>query len=380
MGERRKIGLLFDFDHQWTGGLYYLSNIIGALNLLSEKDKPQITIFYLKSESISELNIVYPFINYLPIHKKLYWIHKVVRKVAPGVFSKYLYPQYSRQIVDFIYPCNSLAFLHKSSLREIAKIFWIPDFQHKRLPDFFTPREIAYRDKAFEQLATSNLSIVLSSKDALGDFLNYYPKHNATLKVLSFTSVLPEFKHINIECLRDKYFIRNRYFMAPNQFWAHKNHIIIIKAAQLLKNEGFSFQIIFSGREKDYRNPHYVDNLKKYVDVNDLTDCVSFLGFIDRLEQLKLMQGAIAIIQPSLFEGWSTVVEDAKAVNQTIILSNLNVHAEQCSKDATYFNPEDEHELAEIMKRALAGMLPDYSKDYSDKLTGFANDILNLSN
>jgi hypothetical protein len=50
------------------------------------------------------------------------------------------------------------------------------------------------------------------------------------------------------------------------------------------------------------------------------------VGFIDRAEQTMLLKNAISIVQPSLFEGWSTVVEDAKALNQYMILSDIPVN------------------------------------------------------
>jgi hypothetical protein len=56
------------------------------------------------------------------------------------------------------------------------------------------------------------------------------------------------------------------------------------------------------------------------------------------------MNHALAIIQPSLFEGWSTVVEDVKAMNQHIIVSDLNVHRDQLGVQAFYFNPNNENE------------------------------------
>ena len=46
----------------------------------------------------------------------------------------------------------------------------------------------------------------------------------------------------------------------------------------------------------------------------DIKKYISILGFISRQDQLSLMRDAIAVIQPSLFEGWSTVVEDCKAI------------------------------------------------------------------
>ena len=82
-------------------------------------------------------------------------------------------------------------------------------------------------------------------------------------------------------------------------------------------------------------------------------DEIYFLGFIDRIDQLVLMENAMAIIQPSLFEGWSTVVEDAKALNQTLIVSDIPVHKEQLKDKGNYFAPNDYDELAQKMREII---------------------------
>ena len=55
------------------------------------------------------------------------------------------------------------------------------------------------------------------------------------------------------------------------------------------------------------------------------------------------MRKAMAVIQPSLFEGWSTVVEDARALGKPMILSDFPVQIEQDPPSSDYFernNPE----------------------------------------
>jgi hypothetical protein len=61
------------------------------------------------------------------------------------------------------------------------------------------------------------------------------------------------------------------------------------------------------------------------------------------------MRQSLAVIQPSLFEGWSTVVEEVKSLGKTILLSDLPVHREQNPPSAEYFNPMDAVSLAEKM-------------------------------
>jgi glycosyltransferase involved in cell wall biosynthesis len=71
------------------------------------------------------------------------------------------------------------------------------------------------------------------------------------------------------------------------------------------------------------------------------------------------MKYAKAIIQPSLFEGWSTVIEDAKSLQVPVIASNLDVNIEQLEEKGTYFEPHDE--------RALATILEEYPERNYDK-------------
>jgi hypothetical protein len=102
---------------------------------------------------------------------------------------------------------------------------------------------------------------------------------------------------------------------------------------------------------------------------------VKFLGFIDRAEQLLILKNSIAVIQPSLFEGWSTVVEDCKAQNHNIILSSLPVHKEQISEGAIFFNPYEPQDLANSIRNFKAIEL---KFDYDKSIIKFAQDFMKV--
>ena len=61
------------------------------------------------------------------------------------------------------------------------------------------------------------------------------------------------------------------------------------------------------------------------------------------------MKGARFLIQPSLFEGWGTVLEDAKVLDKTVLLSDIPVHREQMNEKCTLFEPHDADELARLI-------------------------------
>src|SRR5258706_2143219 len=149
MGRRRKIGLLFEdfYGDIWTGGLYYLFNIIGALNRLEYK--PVITIFYHNPSSIDKVkSLNYDGkMKFKTVRKKISFGRRILNKISRVLFNKnHSYINvYRRDTVDFIFPCGSYFYDYNESLRKLKKIYWIPDFQHKYLPNFFSAEELKNR-------------------------------------------------------------------------------------------------------------------------------------------------------------------------------------------------------------------------------------------
>ena len=173
------------------------------------------------------------------------------------------------------------------------------------------------------------------------------------MKVLPFAVSHPAYQDISIESLLKKYHLPARYFICPNQFWKHKNQLLILEAVKELKASGIEIVMAFTGNTTDYRNPHYFNELNDFVEKNDISANIRFLGFIDRRDQLQLMNNALAIIQPSLFEGWSTVVEDAKLMNRFLLVSDLEIHREQLiNSSAVFFDPHNAGQLAKLLEQA----------------------------
>ena len=61
------------------------------------------------------------------------------------------------------------------------------------------------------------------------------------------------------------------------------------------------------------------------------------------------MQASSALINPSLFEGWSTTVEEARSAGVPMILSDIPVHREQAGENAIYFDPSSPEALAKTL-------------------------------
>ena len=64
---------------------------------------------------------------------------------------------------------------------------------------------------------------------------------------------------------------------------------------------------------------------------------------------VSLIYHSLALINPSLSEGWSNTVEQAKALSKKTIISNIRVHREQKNINSILFNPFDHKKLKKIL-------------------------------
>ncbi len=70
------------------------------------------------------------------------------------------------------------------------------------------------------------------------------------------------------------------------------------------------------------------------------------MDLVPRRHVISLMRTCMALINPSFFEGWSSTVEEARALGVPMLLSDIAVHREQMESTAIYFNAADAAGLA----------------------------------
>ena len=71
-----------------------------------------------------------------------------------------------------------------------AKVGWIPDFQHYRLPELFSLNDLAARDALFDTIARDCELVIVSSESAREDFETFLPLFTEKARVLPFPSIL----------------------------------------------------------------------------------------------------------------------------------------------------------------------------------------------
>jgi glycosyltransferase involved in cell wall biosynthesis len=232
-------------------------------------------------------------------------------------------------------------------------VAWFPDFQHRRLPHLFSAAARWRRDLGFRAQLASGRSILLSSNSALRDLREGYPDLANEVSVVQFASEPPVnlLAEDPLEVLA-QYGLPLKFLYLPNHFWRHKNHQIVLDALALLKKRGVDVVVVASGSVEDPREPGYFESLNGQIKSGGLEASFRHVGMIPLGHVYALLRSAIALINPSKFEGWSTTVEEAKSFGVPMVLSDIDVHFEQTNGEARYFGVDD----AEALARHLANV------------------------
>ncbi|MBX9782838.1 MAG: glycosyltransferase [Chitinophagaceae bacterium] len=366
MAKRKNIAVVYDYNENWIGGTYYIQNLLSAINSIADNKKPVVCVFTNSEKHYQELKELtgYPYIKQINPSKKKSLLVRAVNKIYRYVVGTNLITGIPAKIAAVFPAANEYWFQKKQSF-----LYWIPDFQEHQFPHFFSAWELGERKKHQQGILEKGKQIVFSSEAARKDFNTIYPDNEMRQFVLPF-AVTHNHLRENKKNILAAYNLTQPYFICSNQFWKHKNHSVILEALALAKQRNPAVTVVFTGKENDHRHPGYFEELKTRIQQLGIEANTRFLGFIPRSDQLLLMQKSVAVIQPSLFEGWSTVVEDAKSLGANIIASDIEVHKEQLVTyvNKQFFETHNAHELARLLTQQLPAGKPlaaryDYAKD-----------------
>lgn len=420
------MGLLSVGDKFWMGGVYYVSNLIRALRCLPAGEQPEIALIFPLFQGPLYADIGKPLkkLAYMDYRGRFLLVpHRTYRIIEPILGTmhslKILQPLLSlkSRIRRGCKPDGAAAgasqaangtdngmdhFLNGVGKEEgISLCFpclksmgpgapvpwlpWIPDFQHRVYPDFFSEAERGSRERNFERIGNDAEIVIVSSRNALEDFRRFFPGNGRKARVIRFRSVpAPDWYTGNIPETRRRFNLPERYLMIANQFYLHKNHRCAFEAVKIMVDRGMDVHLVCTGSTQDHRNPQFFSTLRDLIEALHLESRIHILGLLPRHTQIQLMRGAMAIVQPSLFEGWSTVVEDSRALGKRMFLSDIPVHKEQNPPQAVYFSPHSPEQLAEELCRAWNGlpsgqcreMEEEALKSYNRLITEYARDFM----
>ena len=357
-----KLGLLAPRQASWAAGTIYLHNLIGALSLLPKQEKPPVFLFFgpkSRSRSFSLLGnlmppaFFYSYRNNSPLWKKFAgsWLN-TARLKKPVSLERLI----KATQTSALFPSNFLSKPYTS----ISHISWIPDLQHVRYPQFFSEEEHTKRNILYRKYIESSNHLVVSSQDAFNDLNRYFSIDPQKVSIIPFAAYpfSSWYQDEPIDVVK-KFRLPSKFLIFPSQFWIHKNHRCIFDAVQKLRDSGLKdIALVCTGYTHDHRHPYYFRELKQMIRKQRLYDHIFILGLLPRIKQIQLIRQSVAVVQCSLHEGWSAIVEDAVALGKKIYLSDIPVHREQDPPQVKFFNPNNFEALGEIIRTDWANLEP----------------------
>ena len=137
----------------------------------------------------------------------------------------------------------------------------------------------------------------------------------------------------------------------------YKHHHEVVSAASLLANEGFDVELRFVGGG----SPKATDEINRHICKNRHQKLiVELLPHVDNAQLPSLYQEANICVFASSCENLPVTLLEAMATGIPIACSNRGPMPEVLGEDGAYFNPEDYHSIANILRRLIEE--PEYRK------------------
>jgi glycosyltransferase involved in cell wall biosynthesis len=230
----------------------------------------------------------------------------------------------------------------------VPYIMAVHDLQHRIHPEF--PEVAASgrwegREYIFRNGTRYALFVLVDSETGKEDVLKFYGPYGVRedmVKVLPFLPApyLSAVSNEGIERVRRLYNLPERYLFYPAQFWPHKNHLRIIQALALLKEERqLAVDIVLVGTYDDWLKEKTYRQVMSLARKKGLEPRVHYLGYVPDKDMSALYAGAVALIMPTFFGPTNIPPLEAWALDCPVLTSDIRGIKEQMGDAAVLVDP-----------------------------------------
>jgi glycosyltransferase involved in cell wall biosynthesis len=214
------------------------------------------------------------------------------------------------------------------------------DIQHRHYPDFFTPEELAWRDRVYGGACRGAAMCVCGSSWTKRDIVEQFgvsPERVAVIPRSSFNVSVAPPAAAQAQIVQ-RLGLPDRFAYYPAMTFPHKNHLRLFEAmARLRDDHGLRLHLVLTGRwHKPTRSV-----LESALDAMALRDQVSYLGSVDEETLATLFRRAWFVVFPSLFEGLSQSLLEALHVGTPIVAAKQTSIPETVGPGGIYFDGLD---------------------------------------
>jgi glycosyltransferase involved in cell wall biosynthesis len=235
-------------------------------------------------------------------------------------------------------------------LTNIPSIYEPYDLQHLHLPQFFTPLQSLDREVQYRTFCQQACLVAAMTNWVKQDLIKQYALPPEKVVVVPRAPVLaayPTPTQDDMLKIQQKFSLPESFIFYPAQTWAHKNHLNLLKALAILRDQfGLIVPLVLSGKQNEF-----FPKIENRIYQLQLAQQVQFLGFVTPLELQSLYQLSRAMIFPSKFEGGGLPLAEAFLVGTPVACSNATSLPDLAGNATLLFNPDQPLEMAAAIHR-----------------------------
>ena len=344
-----RIAVFFELSNARAGGAYSFNEMI-LKNLLKNKDlyKHELLLVFSKQNALNATPDI-PFPG--KIQYKLAFLISFLKQVfdsnilTVGVNlescrSAHLDRLLIKYKVDAVWAVQPLGV-------PVNRLFFTTswDIAHKITPYFpeisDNGKLLKKRDKVASEIFSRATRIIVGTEVGKREIELAYGVNSARIIV----NPLPV-KKASMQGLKQNNSFKLIY---PANFWAHKNHAVLIKALRIvIDRTGMPLQLFLSG--SNCGSQEMTSNLVKKL---ELENSVNFVGFLSENDLNDLYKECSLLIFPSLIGPDNLPPLEALTFGCKIAVADIPGAREQFGKFATYFDPYNVLEIARAIELSI---------------------------
>ena len=338
--KKLNIAIFIGSDLKSGGGYQYEYMVLDILKKF-HKDKGIDFKFYglkadIKKDYIDlnlDINIIRENI-FQKIHRislSYFYFYKIFSKIKISFCS--IERRLANDQIDLVYFLSPNVV--SQGLSNIPYIFTLWDLGHLDIlefPEVSYDRQFEARELVYTKSLKKAYKVIVDLEYGKQNVIKKYNLDEKRIEVLKFLpNIEIDVTKVSVN-IKEKYKLKNDYIFYPAQFWAHKNHIYILKAIKILREKRcIDVDVIFSGSNKG--NLEYILNKAKEFKINDL---IHYIGFAPNEEIPYLYKQSLSLVMPTYLGPTNIPPLEAFAYETPVCYSDMPFFREQV-KDAAFF-------------------------------------------
>jgi glycosyltransferase involved in cell wall biosynthesis len=228
-------------------------------------------------------------------------------------------------------------------------VMTLHDIQHHELPELFTPSQRLWRKLVYDRAAARSTMVITDSdfsRDRIVQLVGVDPERIVTVHLGVDSERFDAVAGPDDSALLAPLELPERFVLYPASLWRHKNHERLLEAMAQVGDR--SLQLVLTGAAFGR-----LAELMALAARLGISDRVRHVGFVSDRALPALYRRAVALVFPSLYEGFGVPPLEAMACGCPVASSLVTSLGEVCGDAAEPLEPRDSGQMAGAIGRVV---------------------------